>query len=162
MLKTIAKAYQTLIFFGGFLKSPILLLSRLYWGVLFVMTGWDKLGDISQFAQFLQTYHFPIPLAMAYLAALSEFIGGGCLVVGFASRLAALPLIIVMLVAYSTVHASSHILSPGVFVAEAPFNFLLTALLVLAFGPGRFSVDYAIEKWLFARAEDIPKHQHLS
>lgn len=164
MLKTLTKAYQALIFFGGFLKSPILLLCRLYWGGLFVVAGWEKLGNISHFAQLLETYQFPASTTMAYLAAGTEFFGGLCLVLGFASRLMAIPLIITMFTAYLTVHTEAlHTIfqKPSLFVAEAPFNFLLTSLLVLAFGPGRFSIDYMLEKWLFSRAEGIPKHQHL-
>jgi putative oxidoreductase len=164
MLKKLTKAYQTLMFFGGLLKSPILLLCRLYWGALFIAAGWEKLNGIPHFVQFLATYHFPIPHLMAYLAGGSEFIGGLCLFFGFASRLATIPLIITMLTAYFTVHAEAIqalFLKPSLFVGEAPFNFLLTALLVLAFGPGRFSIDYMLEKWLFSHAEEIPKHQHL-
>jgi putative oxidoreductase len=165
MYKKLTKAYQALIFFGGFLKSPILLFCRLYWGWLFIASGWEKLNNISHFSHFLEIYQFPIPSVMAYFAALSELIGGLCLFVGFASRLAAIPLIITMSTAYSTVHAEAlhgFFQKPSLFVAEAPFNFLLTALIILAFGPGRFSIDYMLEKWLFSRGEDIPKHQHFS
>lgn len=165
MLTYLTKAYQALIFVGGLLKSPVLLLCRLYWGWLFIAAGWEKLNDISKFTLFLEGYQFPAPTLMAYLAALTEFVGGLCLFVGFASRLAAIPLIIEMLTAYSTVHAKAfHAFfeHPGLFVAEAPFNFLLTALIVLAFGPGRFSIDYMLERWLFSHAQDIPKHQHFS
>lgn len=164
MFKGLTKAYQYLIFFGGFLKSPILLLCRIYWGWSFVLSGWEKLQDISQFAQILESKHFINPYFMANLAAYTELIGGLCLLFGFASRLAAIPLIITMLVAYFTVHTESiHMFfkNPSLFVKEAPFNFLLTTLLVFAFGPGRFSIDYMLEKWLFSRAESIPKHQHL-
>lgn len=163
MLTTLTKAYQYLIYFGGLLKSPILLLCRLYWGTLFLLSGWGKLSDIDSFAQLLSNYHFPVHHFFAYLAATTELIGGIFLVLGFASRLVAIPLIITMLTAYATVHseALSTLLShPKDFVGEAPFNFLLTSLLVLAFGPGRFSIDYMLEKWLFNRAESIPKHQH--
>ncbi|HVJ56484.1 MAG TPA: hypothetical protein VM574_01480, partial [Terrimicrobiaceae bacterium] len=36
---------------------------------------------------------------------------------------------------------------PDKFVAAAPFPFLLSALLVLAFGPGAISVDALIERF---------------
>ncbi len=164
MLQSATKAYQYLIFLGGLLKSPILLLCRLYWGWHFMMAGWEKLNHIEQFIQLLTHYHIPAASVQAYLAAGIEFIGGLCLLLGFASRLVAIPLIIVMMTAYSTVHVESLqalFKQPSLFVAEAPFNFLLTALIVLAFGPGRFSVDFMLERWLFSRAEGIPKHQHL-
>lgn len=147
------KGYETLVFLGGLLKSPLLLFCRLYWGGLFMAAGWEKLGDISHFAQLLDSYHILLPHFMAYVAALAEFIGGVCFILGFASRLAAIPLIITMITAYFTVNiASLHALfyKPSVFVADAPFNFLLASLLVLAFGPGRFSLDFLIERYLFA------------
>lgn len=164
MLKSLTRAYQALIFFGGLLKSPILLLCRLYWGWLFIAAGWEKLNNISPFATVLEQHGFSSPTSWAYLVGLTEFIGGFCLLVGFASRLAAIPLMIVMLTAYLTVHAEAVqniFRTPSAFVAEAPFNFLLTTLLILAFGPGRFSIDFMLERWLFSRAEEIPKHQHL-
>jgi putative oxidoreductase len=164
MLKNLTRAYQALIFFGGLLKSPILLLCRLYWGWLFIAAGWEKLNNISQFATLLEQHGFFSPTILAYLAALTEFIGGLCLLVGFASRLAAIPLMIVMLTAYLTVHAEAAqalFRMPSIFVADVHFNLLLTTLLILAFGPGRFSIDYMLERWLFSRAEEIPKHQHL-
>jgi putative oxidoreductase len=164
MLTTLTKAYQGVIFLGGLLKSPILLLCRLYWGWLFMAAGWEKLHNISHFVTILDRYDLPFSLVLAYLAAGTECMGGLCLILGFASRLVAIPLIITMITAYLTVHAEAvHAIlqKPSAFVAQAPFNFLLTALIVLAFGPGRFSIDYIIEKWLFSKAEDIPKHQHL-
>ncbi|WP_068469540.1 DoxX family protein [Candidatus Protochlamydia phocaeensis] len=164
MLESLTRAYQYLIFFGNLLKSPILLLCRLYWGWHFLLAGWEKLENIDYFIQFLGQYHFPFHHFFAYLVGYTEFLGGLCLFIGFASRLAAIPLIITMLTAYVTVHKDAfHALlsSPSLFVAEAPFNFLLTALIVLAFGPGRFSIDFIFERWLFQRAQAIPKHQHL-
>jgi putative oxidoreductase len=148
-------AYQYLVVAGGLLKSPILLLCRLYWGWLFFQSGLQKLHGIADFAQFLEKLNFSLPYVQAYLAGLIELIGGACLMMGFASRLVAIPLAIVMLVAYINVHVEGFwalFNNPALFVAEAPFNFLLTTLIVLAFGPGRFSVDYFLEKWFFQTA----------
>lgn len=160
---TLTKAYQWLIYFGGLLKSPILLIMRLYWGTLFMFSGWGKLMDIDKFAEGLVHYGFPFEHFFANLAAYTEFFGGICLIGGLASRLVAIPLIIEMSTAYATAHVEalkSFLHDPSLFVAQPPFNFLLTALLVLAFGPGRFSIDYMLEKFLFNRAESFPKHQH--
>lgn len=163
MLKSLTRFYQKLIYYAGFLKSPILLLCRLFWGWAFLYAGYAKLSDISHIAETFANLHFPFPHFFGYIVGLTELIGGICLLIGFASRLAAIPLIITMVGAYLTVHSESvsqFFHNPELFVKEAPFNFLLTSVLVLAFGPGRFSVDYFLEKWLFARAEGIPKHQH--
>lgn len=140
----VPNAYNSLIHFGEALQSPILFLCRLYWGWHFATGGWEKLMSPAHFSQLLASYHFPLPDFFAYLVGCCEFFGGICLVIGFVSRLAAIPLIFIMITAYLTVHVESlrHFFqSPGLFVAEAPFNFLLTCLLVLAFGPGAISVD---------------------
>lgn len=164
MLKSLTKAYQYLIFFAGFLKSPLLLLCRLYWGWSFMNAGYSKLTDIHTFAQSLENLHVIAPQFSAYLVGFTEFFGGLCLLLGFASRLAAIPLIITMVMAYVLVHTDSLkalFFNPSLFVAETPFNFILTCFLVLAFGPGRFSLDYLLERWAFHRAQGIPNHQHL-
>lgn len=164
MLKTLTKAYQYLIFWGAFLKSPLLLLCRLYWGWGFFMSGWEKLQDIDKFAQSLENWHFIFPHFSAHLAGYVEFFGGLFLLIGFASRLVAIPLIIQMFVAYFLAHREALkavFTQPSLFVGESPFNYLLVSLLVLAFGPGRFSVDYLLERWVFHRAQAIPTHQHM-
>lgn len=160
MLTSFTRAYQYLIFYGGYLKSPLLLLCRLFWGWGFVLAGWSKLIDIDTFAKDLEGMHLVAPHFQAYLVGYTEFFGGICLLLGFASRLVAIPLIVEMLIAYALAHRDA-LTSFGAFVEASPFNFLLTSFLVLAFGPGRFSIDYMLEKWVFHRAQPIPKHQHL-
>lgn len=151
MSAKIMNAYRSLIHFGETLQSPILFLCRLYWGWLFAEAGWEKLNGISHFSQLLSTYHFPATNFLAHFVGSCELIGGICLLLGFASRLAAIPLIFIMFTAYSTIHVESlraifH--TPSLFVSEAPFNFLLTSLLVLAFGPGCISLDYLMQMWV--------------
>lgn len=134
---------------GGILQSPLLLVLRLFFGVLFIMAGFSKLQDIDAFTNNLTTLGIPYPEVGAWLTSLSETVGGAFLVIGFLSRLVVLPLIIVMSVAYSTAHVEAlHAITtnPKLFVDQPPFNFLLTSLLVWAFGPGFFSVDQFLGK----------------
>jgi hypothetical protein len=66
-----------------------------------------------------------------------------------------------MIVAYFTAdfEAVSNIFSdPDKFVKADPFPFLLTALIVLVFGPGRFSVD-ALLKW---RARKLAEESRIA
>ncbi len=163
MLNFFTKTYQHLIYCGNALKSPILLLCRLCWGWLFMYAGWGKLMQIDNFAAVLEQMSFPLAHFQAYAVAYTEFIGGLCLLIGLACRLVSIPLIIVMITAYITVHypqAWKFFENSQEFFAQTPFNFLLTALIMLAFGPGRFSLDYYIEKQLFSKAHEIPKHEH--
>lgn len=132
---------------GSLFQSPLLLALRLFFGISFMLAGWGKLQDISKFADTLLTLQIPSPEIMAWIAALTELIGGAFLAIGFLSRIAAIPLIIVMGVAYATVHVESvwqFFNNPSLFVKESPFNFLLAALLIFAFGPGVFSLDWLL------------------
>lgn len=130
---------------GGLLQSPLLLALRLYFGIWFVMAGFAKLQDIDKFIASLTAMNVPYPEVGAWLAALTETIGGAFLAIGFLSRLVSPLLAIVMIVAYATAHVESlHVLTsdPAQFVSQPPFNFLITTLLVWAFGPGFFSIDH--------------------
>lgn len=154
-MKKLVNAYEHFVAWASMLKSPILLICRLYWGWLFFEAGLNKFQDIGAFAESLNQYHVPFAHVSAYAAAITELVGGLLLIVGFATRLAAIPLAFVMLTAYSTVHADalkSIFSTPSEFVAQAPFNFLLISLILLAFGPGRFSLDYLLERWVFRTA----------
>lgn len=134
---------------GSWLQSPLLLALRLFFGIGFMMAGIGKLQDISKMTDFLISMNIPYPEVGAWTVALTEAIGGGLLTIGFLSRLAAIPLIIAMCVAYGTAHVDSlyqFTTNPKLFVNQPPFAFLLTSLLVLAFGPGLFSIDALIGK----------------
>lgn len=129
---------------GRIFKSPLLLALRLFFGIGFFLAGWGKLQDISSFADNLLTLHIPYPEFFAWATALTEAIGGLFLALGFLSHIITIPLIIVMISAYATAHVDAihaFTTNPKLFVEQAPFNFLLTSLLVFAFGPGIFSLD---------------------
>jgi len=134
---------------AGWLQAPLLLLLRLYWGASFAQTGWGKLTHLERTAHYFAGLGLPAPTLNALAAGTTECVGGALLCVGLGSRLAALPLIFTMGVAYATAEreALTAIFSdPDKFTSATPFLFLLTALLVLAFGPGTLSVDAWLER----------------
>ncbi len=136
---------------ASLLQSPLLLAVRLYWGVAFAQTGWGKLMNLERTAGFFGSLGLPLPKLNAVMAGVTECGGGVLLALGLCARPAAVPLIFTMLVAYATAdrEALQAITSePDKFVTAAPFLFLLASLLVLAFGPGRLSLD----AWLFRKA----------
>jgi hypothetical protein len=76
-----------------------------------------------------------------------ELVGGALLFLGLGSRIIALPLTIDMLVAYITADRAalfSIFSDPGKFYASDAYTFLVASVLILIFGPGKISVDYAI------------------
>ena len=140
----IQKAYLLMLGIGKKIQSPLLLLIRLYWGTLFLIAGLNKLMDLEKTTGFFQSLGIPGPAFFAAFVGSIEFVGGFLLVVGFASRVAAVPLIFNMIAAYLIAHRDVFG-SIQKFVDAPPFLFLLAALLVLSFGAGCFSLDHLIQ-----------------
>ena len=129
------------------LQSPLLLALRLYWGWQFFVTGKGKLLNLDQTTDYFTQLGLPFPHLNAVMAGSTECFCGLLLLVGLGSRLISVPLIVTMIVAYFTAEqeAVSMIFSnPDGFVTATPFLFLLASVIVLVFGPGKFSLDTLI------------------
>jgi putative oxidoreductase len=129
------------------LRSPFLLLVRLYWGWQFAQTGWGKLQHLSHVTNFFRSLGIPAPGIVAPFVSGVEFVGGILLVLGLASHITGLVLAIDMFVAYWTAdHAAlvSVVSDPGKFYGADPFTFFFSALIVFVFGAGLFSLDALI------------------
>lgn len=147
MMNTMERIYSWFVRAANSLQSPFLLAVRLYWGWQFFQTGQGKLSDISKVVDYFTTLGIPAPSLNAHFIALLETTGGILLILGLASRIIAVPLVVNMLVAYITAdrEALGSIFSePEKFYGAAPYTFLFAALLILIFGPGRFSLDTLI------------------
>ena len=139
--------YRLLIRVTSSLQSPFLLLIRVYWGWLFLQSGIGKFGHIDKVVSFFTDLGIPAPTFNAYFNASLETVGGILLILGLASRLISVPLLINMIVAYVTADReafTSFFSEPGKFFGADPFPFLLVSLLILLFGPGKFSLDTLI------------------
>ena len=150
------RGYRLLIAAAGCLQSPLLLAIRLYWGWHFFLTGRGKLMNAAKVTEFFQSLHIPFPAFNVYLAGGTECLGGLLLLIGLGSRLISLPLIFTMVIAYLTAEIDTvkHIFSdPDKFISADPFLFMLAAFMVLAFGPGKFSVDWLLEKKVFGETK---------
>lgn len=147
-----AKFYGRLCSALDDLQAPLLLLMRLYWGISFVLAGKGKLLNVERTAGFFADLGIPLAKASAVLVGSVEFFGGLLLVLGLFSRLAALPLATIMIVAFATVHKASLTVlfqHPDVALKEEPFLFLLICLIVIAFGSGKFSLDSLLKKKIY-------------
>lgn len=151
LIALIARAYDLLVFVGNHLQSPLLLLIRLTWGIQLMQAGFGKLTHIEKPIEYFTSLGIPFPVENAWLVGFTETFGGLFLALGLLSRLTAIPLIINFIVAYITTEQDSlhKLLSLDTddFFAAAPFLFLFAAIIVLAFGPGAYSVDYLIARW---------------
>jgi putative oxidoreductase len=151
MMQTLKNLYELLIRVANILQSPFLLVVRMYWGWQFAQTGWGKLGDIHKVINFFTSLGIPAPALNAWFVSGLELVGGILLFVGLGSRLIALPLVIDMIVAYITADREALLQffsDPDKFYAAAPFTFLLASLIILIFGPGKFSLDALLTRKL--------------
>lgn len=131
-------------------QNLFLLIIRLYWGWSFFQAGKGKFGDPEKVIGFFTGLGIPFPTFNLYLVATVETFGGLLLLLGIVPRLASIPLIITMIVAYTTAHAEAlhGIFSdPNTFFGEAPFLFLYASLIVLLFGPGSYTLGGVIKKF---------------
>jgi putative oxidoreductase len=149
MIEVAEKYYRLLIRASSSLQSPFLLAVRLYWGWQFMQTGWGKLSDMNKVIGFFASLGIPAPALNAYFVSVLEFGGGLLLILGLGSRLFAAPLVIDMIVAYIAADREalfSIISNPDKFMGAAPFTFLLASFIILAFGPGKASVDALLRR----------------
>ncbi|HEX6813592.1 MAG TPA: DoxX family protein [Planctomycetota bacterium] len=139
-------------------RDPVLLLVRLTMGWLFCATGWGKLGNLAGTAEYFASLGLPLAAANALFVGLLECAGGLLLLLGLGSRPAALLLAGNMLVAYLTAHRAD-LGSVRGFVEAAPYSYLVAALVVLAFGPGRWSLDRLLRSRVAAALDTPPAAQ---
>jgi putative oxidoreductase len=144
----IQKAYPLFVHTVNSAQSAFLLFVRLYWGWQFVVDGWGKLHHLPKVTEYFGSLGLPAPGPTAFFVSILELVGGVLLSLGLGSRLTALLLTANMTGAYITGdrEALLSILSnPDKFSAAAPFTYLMASLIVLIFGPGRFSLDWLIK-----------------
>lgn len=144
ILDKIAALHQR---FNPFLRCFVLLFLRITIGWRFYLSGSGKLKNFEGTEKFFADLHIPAPGFHAGLVGYTEMIGGLLLIAGLGTRLASVPLIISMIVAYLTAHREDGFNSLYDFTDQAPFMFLCVTLVTLAFGPGKVSLDALIARW---------------
>ena len=105
------------------------------------MKKWEDINAVAQW--FGESLHVPFPLLNAYMAASTEMLGVVLLTLGLATRLISIPLMVVMVVAITTVHLHNGF-SCGDNGFEVPFYYLLMLFALLVGGAGRLSIDRLI------------------
>lgn len=122
------------------LREPLFLLLRLCFGYLFFTIGLGKLGDLHGTTEFFAKLGIPFASANAVFVGGVQTVGGLLMFLGLCSRPVAFLLIGNMLVAYATAHTDTFG-SLRAIVGAPPFPFIVTSMMVLVNGAGRWSVD---------------------
>jgi putative oxidoreductase len=122
-----------------------LLAMRLFIGYLFVETGLGKIGNLGVMATRFADWGIPWPAFNAVLSGYTELIGGALVVLGLATRLAAIPLAVNMTVATAAVKMKGVESLDDFVELDEPLYALVFVWLVFS-GPGRISLDHAIRR----------------
>lgn len=127
------------------------LFARIVVGWVFMWSGWTKLHNLYPSADFpgmianFRDWHIPLPEIMAPFVSGVEFFGGLLLLLGLFTRLAATPLVIVMIVAiisakWDQVDSLETLLGFEEIAYMALFGWLAVK------GPGPISLDAFLQK----------------
>ncbi|BAF73288.1 HvfX family Cu-binding RiPP maturation protein [Sulfurovum sp. NBC37-1] len=140
MLKNIYPVAKNILSYG---QSLSLLLARLAVAYGFYEPAMQKWSDIGAIATWFGSMGIPFPTLNAYMAATTEITGVVLLTLGLFTRLISLPLMVVMIVAITTVHLA-HGFSAGDNGFEIPLYYMLFLSIFASFGAGKFSLDHLI------------------
>lgn len=127
------------------LKTPLSIVARVLLALMFVISGFGKLGNLGGTAGYIASGGLPFPMVLAVIVGLLELFGGLAIIVGFKARWAALALGLFTIVASLLFHKFWAVPAEQQMVQQLMFMknmgvaggmFLLAAL-----GPGSLAVD---------------------
>ena len=116
-----------------------LLLLRIGVGVVFIVAGWGKLNGIEGVQGFFGNLGIPLPGIMAWVVALTEFVGGIMVLVGTKARIPNILLAIIMVVAILTTKLGDFDISSAGFRVDLLMLLITSSLVIM--GSGKYSVD---------------------
>jgi uncharacterized membrane protein YphA (DoxX/SURF4 family) len=120
--------------------------AKIILGLLLATHGLQKFGigsemTISGFAAFAG-----VPVMFGYLVALIELVGGVCLVLGLFTRYAAALGVLVMIGAWTLVHAKGGNFNPFTNGGELSAAYVAMLLTIMKLGNGKLSLEQVIFK----------------
>ena len=124
-----------------YFQSIVLFVARLIIAYGFYEPAMSKWNDIDSVAGWFASMGIPFPTLNAYMAAGTEILGVGLLVLGLFTRLISLPLIVIMIVAIFTVHLANGF-SAGTNGYEIPLYYMIFLMIFVTQGAGKLSLDH--------------------
>jgi putative oxidoreductase len=121
------------------------LLARMTVGWVFLWSGWGKLNDLPTVIENFVGWGIPFPHILAPFVSIVEFLGGLLLLLGLFTRLAAVPLIIVMIVAILTAKRAE-IDSLETLLGFDEVAYMALFLWLAVAGPGPMSIDDVLRR----------------
>jgi putative oxidoreductase len=128
------------------LKDIPLLIMRLILAYGFWSPGIMKWQNIDSISEWFAGMGIPFPTLNAYLSASTEVVGAVLLLLGFAVRVISIPLMIVMIVAITTVHFANGF-EAGSNGFEIPLYYFIMLFTLFVYGGGNIGVQGLIRKF---------------
>lgn len=128
------------------LKDLPPLLFRLVLAYGFYGPATMKLNNFSGIVEWFTSMGMPLPKLNAFLATGTETVGFVLIFLGLATRLISISLMVIMVVAITTVHLGNGF-EAGNNGFEIPVYYMLMLFSLLITGPGKFSLDALIAKF---------------
>lgn len=103
--------------------------------------GFGKLPAPEWFVNMVQGYGFPMPVVFAWAAVLAEFLGGLFIALGLSVRVTSAVVAFNMAVAFFIHHGADPFAKK-----ELAFVYLVSAIVLIFTGAGKYSVDGAVNR----------------
>lgn len=120
-------------------RDAAILLLRIGVGLIFTLAGWGKLTGIEGVQQFFGQAGIPMANLMAWVVALTEFVGGLMVLTGTWIRIPTVLLSIIMVVAILKVK-----MSMGFDAMRIDIMLLVANLALYMLGSGTYSIDHRL------------------
>lgn len=126
--------------FKGKGVSALILALRIFFGVLFFLHGLDKMTNFNDLS-----LDYPSVMGLGsyttlMLSIFTEFCCSLFLIAGLITRIITIPMILAMAVAFFDIHDA--MMPEG----ELALIYFITFIILFFVGPGRYSVDFLIDK----------------
>ena len=128
-------------------------IARLTVGLVFFQSGWGKLHDLEKITSYFTELGIPNPAFQARFASTAEFVCGGLLLLGLATRFAVVPLIVTMGVAIGTAQWEN-VDVIGSLVGLVEFAYIALLVWLGTDGPGPLSLDRLIARVARHRSDE--------
>ena len=122
-----------------------LFLFRIILAIGFYGPAMMKVKNLEGVAEWFGSMSYPFPMVSAILAMSTEVLGIVLLTLGLGTRIIALPMMFIMVVAIFTTHISNGF-AAGDNGFEIPLYYFLMLFALVVYGSGKYSLDYLLDK----------------
>ena len=130
---------------AGKLRDLSLLLLRLALAIGWYEPAMMKVKNLAGVAEWFGSMNYPMPGVSASISMVTEVGGIILLTLGLGTRVIALPMMFIMVVATFTVHISNGF-AAGDNGFEIPLYYFLMLFALVVYGSGKYSVDHLLGK----------------